>query len=142
MLMFSAFTAGFYPADEKDIYVAAGTWPVDAIEMSEAEVSEFWCVQAPDGKLLGADAGGRPAWVDIPAPSVEELTSRAVALMNQYISAATVAIAPLQDAVDLDIATDADTANLKLWKQYRVAINRVSEQPGYPATIGWPTPPV
>ncbi|MDN4498002.1 tail fiber assembly protein [Pseudomonas mosselii] len=51
------------------------------------------------------------------------------------------AIAPLQDAVDLDEATEAEAALLKNWKRYRVALNRVLEQPGYPAEIDWPAPP-
>lgn len=51
------------------------------------------------------------------------------------------AIAPLQDAVDLDDATDADVLSLKAWKKYRVALNRLPEQPGYPADINWPALP-
>ena len=51
------------------------------------------------------------------------------------------AIAPLQDAVDIDDATEADAAKLKAWKAYRVALNRLPNQPGYPATVEWPTAP-
>lgn len=51
------------------------------------------------------------------------------------------AIAPLQDAVDLDDATDADLVSLKVWKKYRVALNRLPDQAGYPTTIDWPVIP-
>ncbi|WP_433739838.1 tail fiber assembly protein [Pseudomonas putida] len=51
------------------------------------------------------------------------------------------AIAPLQDAVDIDEATDAEVLLWKAWKKYRVALNRVPEQLGYPATIDWPVAP-
>lgn len=51
------------------------------------------------------------------------------------------AIAPLQDAVDLDDATDAEVAALKEWKKYRVALSRVTEQADYPNTIVWPVTP-
>lgn len=51
---------------------------------------------------------------------------------------AALAIAPLQDAVDLDVATDAETALLKLWKQYRVAVNRVDLTQASPT---WPIAP-
>ncbi|MFK4234180.1 tail fiber assembly protein [Pseudomonas guariconensis] len=51
------------------------------------------------------------------------------------------AIAPLQDAVDLDEATEAEAALLKEWKRYRVALNRLPDQPGYPGEITWPAPP-
>ncbi len=55
-------------------------------------------------------------------------------------AAADSAIAPLQDAVDLDDATEAEVAALKAWKKYRVALNRLPEQPGYPTDIDWPAP--
>lgn len=51
------------------------------------------------------------------------------------------AIAPLQDAVDLDDATEAEAAALKAWKKYRVALSRLPEQTGYPNDIDWPAPP-
>lgn len=51
------------------------------------------------------------------------------------------AVVPLQDAVDIDDAAAADEELLKLWKKYRVALNRLPDQPGYPAVIDWPAPP-
>jgi hypothetical protein len=51
------------------------------------------------------------------------------------------AIAPLQDAVDLDEATVAETAALKDWKRFRVALNRLPDKEGYPTEIDWPAPP-
>ncbi len=56
-------------------------------------------------------------------------------------AAADYAIAPLQDAVDIDDATDAEIALLKAWKKYRVALIRLPEQPSYPAKIDWPVVP-
>ncbi|VVP17308.1 hypothetical protein PS870_03627 [Pseudomonas fluorescens] len=50
-------------------------------------------------------------------------------------------IAPLQDAVDLGDASDGDVASLKLWKQYRVALNRIEQQTGFPVTVDWPVAP-
>ncbi|PLU86358.1 phage tail protein [Pseudomonas plecoglossicida] len=52
------------------------------------------------------------------------------------------AIAPLQDAVDLEEATEAEVVLLKEWKRFRVALNRLPEQAGYPANIEWPNPPL
>lgn len=51
------------------------------------------------------------------------------------------AITPLQDAVDIDEATLAESALLKKWKRYRVDLNRLSDQAGYPEVITWPTIP-
>lgn len=41
------------------------------------------------------------------------------------MAAASLAITPLQDAVDVDEATDIEIALLKAWKKYRVALNRL-----------------
>lgn len=48
-------------------------------------------------------------------------------------------IAPLQDAVDISIATEEEIARLAEWKRYRVALSRieVSKAPG----IEWPDRP-
>ncbi|MCO7595083.1 MULTISPECIES: tail fiber assembly protein [Pseudomonas] len=55
--------------------------------------------------------------------------------------AADEAIAPLQDAADLDEATEVEADSLKAWKRYRVALNRLPDQPGYPVEIDWPALP-
>lgn len=46
------------------------------------------------------------------------------------MSEASDAIAPLQDAVDLDMATPEEESVLKEWKKYRVLLNRVDTSPG------------
>lgn len=50
-------------------------------------------------------------------------------------------IIPLQDAVDLDDASDEDLRMLKLWKAYRVALSRIPQQTEYPNNIVWPIQP-
>ncbi|NWA62957.1 tail fiber assembly protein [Pantoea sp. B9002] len=62
-----------------------------------------------------------------------------LAMKASLIAQATIAIAPLQDAVDLDEATDAETALLKAWKQYRVAVNRIDANTA--DEITWPKQP-
>ena len=56
------------------------------------------------------------------------------------MNAATDAIAPLQDAVDLDEATEEELLLLKEWKKYRVTLNRLdlSSAP----EINWPDMPL
>jgi hypothetical protein len=70
-----------------------------------------------------------------------ELLKRVQAEMVRLRAVADAAIAPLQDAVDIDEATIDEVARLKLWKKYRVALNRLPEQQGYPTDIDWPAPP-
>ncbi|MEE1922694.1 tail fiber assembly protein [Pseudomonas sp. 148P] len=73
--------------------------------------------------------------------AAEQLLAVVVGDTAQRRAAADAAIAPLQDAVDIDEATEDEASLLKEWKRYRVALNRLPEQPGYPAEIDWPAPP-
>lgn len=72
-----------------------------------------------------------------PAPTADQVNAQRDVLLQQ----AATRIAPLQDAVDLGEATAEETAQLTAWKQYRVALNRIPTQPGYPANVTWPTAP-
>ncbi|HAF2743708.1 TPA: tail fiber assembly protein, partial [Salmonella enterica] len=56
-----------------------------------------------------------------------------------YITVATNAINPLQDAVDLGIATEDEKAQLDEWKKYRVLVNRVDTSTA--PKIDWPKKP-
>ena len=51
------------------------------------------------------------------------------------------AASDLQDAVDIDEASDEDLTLLKEWKKYRVALSKVPVQAGYPTVIDWPIAP-
>jgi hypothetical protein len=50
----------------------------------------------------------------------------------RLIAEATDIIAPLQDAVDLDIATVAETTLLAEWKKYRVLLSRAKLDEAWP----------
>ncbi|WP_282561258.1 tail fiber assembly protein [Providencia rettgeri] len=64
------------------------------------------------------------AYTNPPKPK-EQHIAEAEQQKQILLSEATEAIAPLQDAVDLDIATDEEIALLREWKKYRVLLNRV-----------------
>ncbi len=94
----------------------------------------------PDPKTEIYSAELPPDPVALP-PTPDELLIAASLKRDELLALATLRINPLQDAVDLGDASEADSALLKIWKQYRVSVNRVSNQPGFPRTITWPTPP-
>ena len=71
----------------------------------------------------------------------EQLLATVVSEQAQRRAVADAAIAPLQDAVELDEATEAEAALLIAWKRYRVALSRLPDQEGYPNDIEWPAPP-
>lgn len=74
-----------------------------------------------------------------PPVSKEQLIAEAEQQKQSLLAEANSAIAPLQDAVDLGIATDEENAKLTAWKTYRVYLNRVdtSTEPD----IEWPVKP-
>lgn len=72
-------------------------------------------------------------------PTAAEILSANTYRRNSPLAAATLAIDPLQDAVDLGMATASDLVMLKAWKLYRVNVNRVDLKGLDPA---WPTQPV
>lgn len=83
-------------------------------------------------------------WID---PEAEEelaydaLKKQADSKIISLLQAASEAIAPLQDAVDLGMATDEEAGMLVEWKKYRVLLNRVAAQPGFPREVEWPIEP-
>ncbi|WP_407907423.1 tail fiber assembly protein [Escherichia coli] len=71
--------------------------------------------------------------------TADEQQQQAESQKTELLSAATVAIAPLQDAVDEGMATAEETAALSEWKKYRVKVRRVDTSTA--PDIEWPTPP-
>lgn len=76
-----------------------------------------------------------------PIPSPEQTLSISLEKRDSLLAYAALRIAPLQDAVDLETATDEEVIRLKAWKQYRVVVNRVSSQEGWPGLVNWPISP-
>lgn len=85
-----------------------------------------------DGKLIA------PPEPEPPVATPAEILERNTGMRDFFLARATLAIAPLQDAVDLDDATPAEAALLKKWKQYRVAVNRIDLTLPSPT---WPNEP-
>jgi len=74
-----------------------------------------------------------------PAVKTENAVLVAKATHTLLMEEANNAIAPLQDAVDINIATDEEVTRLAEWKKYRVLLSRVNMQNA--PDIEWPTKP-
>lgn len=96
-------------------------------------VPEDQSVEPGDG-YDGSTFGPPPS---LPLPTVAELLAQRDALLTQ----AALRIAPLEDAIDLDLETPEDIEALTAWKQYRVALSRIEQQDGFPADVEWPAAP-
>lgn len=128
----------FLAAELEDDYRAAGTWPDDAIRVSDEIYDEMIQGQV-DGKIITHDDNGQPTLIDPPPPSHDELVADAENKKERLLRWASEMIAPLQDAVDLGIATDAEAKALKASKKYRVLLNRVDTSKA--PDIKWPEKP-
>lgn len=103
--------------------------------------------QLPDDLTAKARPGDYYKWVDgdwaiDSAAEVAALKAQALAARDALLVEATTRIAPLQDAVDLGDASSDEEVGLAAWKRYRVALNRVQQQPDFPKTIEWPISPI
>lgn len=119
----------FYPANW------TGDKPDDLIPVSDDVVKTYSSI-SPVGKARGPGDDGLPTWIDDP----NEFTKENAELMKSALmNAANSVLAPLQDAVDLDMATDEEKVALTNWKKYRVLLMRIdmSKAP----VIEWPIHP-
>ncbi|EAO9595020.1 tail fiber assembly protein [Salmonella enterica subsp. enterica serovar Ibadan] len=89
---------------------------------------------SPDGEYQKWDG---KAWVKDEAAEKTAQLRQAEETKSRLLQRASEKIAPLQDAVDLDIATDDEKAQLDEWKKYRVLVNRVDT-----TSPDWPDVPV
>ena len=124
MMYYAQSTRGFYPDELLQSYRAAGTLPDDIIELTEQEITSFYGIQPPQGKLIGEASNGRPVWVDAPPdpPKTEKETLesrqsayrtqvdplRAEAEMERAMGNADRADALMQQAVNLYQQIKAD----------------------------------
>ena len=70
------------------------------------------------------------------------LLANAQAEYKRLMQIADTDLAPLNDAVELEIATDQEIARQKELKKYRVYLSRVPKQRDYPDLIEWPEYPL
>ncbi|MBA3145104.1 tail fiber assembly protein [Salmonella enterica] len=91
---------------------------------------------SPDGEYQKWDG---KAWVKDEVAETAARLREAEGTKNRLLQMASEKVAPLQDAVDLDIATDDEKAQLDEWKKYRVQVNRVDTSTA--PKIDWPKKP-
>ncbi|EEV2701573.1 tail fiber assembly protein [Escherichia coli O174:H21] len=91
---------------------------------------------SPDGEYQKWNG---TSWVKDAEAEKLFLVREAEETKNSLMQVASENIAPLQDAVDLDIATEEEASLLAAWKTYRVLLNRVDTTVA--ADIEWPVAP-
>ncbi|ECJ7677207.1 tail fiber assembly protein [Salmonella enterica] len=89
---------------------------------------------SPDGKYQKWNG---KAWVKDEVAETAARLREAEGAKSRLLQTAAEKIAPLQDAVDLEIATDDEKVQLDEWKKYRVLVSRVDT-----TNPDWPDVPV
>ncbi|EAQ6940099.1 tail fiber assembly protein [Salmonella enterica subsp. enterica serovar Derby] len=85
---------------------------------------------SPDGEYQKWNG---KAWVKDEVAETAARLREAEGIKSRLLQTAAEKIAPLQDAVDLEIATDDEKVQLDEWKKYRVLVNRVdTTNPDWP----------
>lgn len=137
---------GFCPCEQDGGWVLIpdhrGTKVYDTATAQESEIKELG--ELPDGVTTIVPSVEFPKWngkkwMTDKAAKKESDIAAAEAQKQYLLSEATEAIAPLQDAVDLDMATPEEKALLKAWKKYRVLLSRVDTT--LASDIDWPVKP-
>ncbi|HCM1978394.1 TPA: tail fiber assembly protein [Salmonella enterica subsp. houtenae serovar 47:z36:-] len=107
------------------VYISApGPLPENVTSVSPGGEYQKW-----DGKT----------WVKDEAAETAARLRETEGTKSRLLQTAAEKIAPLQDAVDLGIATDDEKAQLDEWKKYRVLVNRVDTSTA--PKIDWPKKP-
>ncbi|MBG6243235.1 MAG: tail fiber assembly protein [Candidatus Symbiopectobacterium sp. Dall1.0] len=91
---------------------------------------------APNGKY---EKWNGKVWVKDKVAEKNAHIIEAKTQKNNMLMIAHSMVATLEDAVELEIATDEETSKLPVWKKYRVLINRVDISTA--PDIDWPTVP-
>ncbi|HCB1864667.1 TPA: tail fiber assembly protein [Citrobacter amalonaticus] len=138
MYLFSPSTFGFYPSEMKDEYQRYGNLPTDVIEVSDS-VRDKYNFVVPDGKQLGCK-NGRPAWVDIPPPTREELIAAAEQVRQQMLAHADITMLDWRTELMLGEISDANKEKLSAWLAYKNEVKSVDVSTDH-AHVSWPVPP-
>ncbi|MGF6474899.1 hypothetical protein ABIE06_001719 [Pantoea dispersa] len=120
----------------------------NVINTAEWDGENDWV--APEGTTLIAlgDSGAGIGWTykdglftSPPAPVITkaELVAQAQQVKLAMMDDSSQKISVLQDAVELEMATDDEKTQLAAWKKYRVLLNRVDTATA--PDISWPTEP-
>ena len=113
-------------------------WPSDAVLVTEEEAAEYWMTTPPDGKKLGA-VDDKPAWIDIPPPSQDELIMAAERKRAFLLREAQETISLWQTELQLGIISDEDKASLITWVNYINALKSIDTS--VMEEIAWPEKP-
>ena len=102
------------------------------------ELPEDFTLQAPTSDF---DIWNGSAWVVDQVARGKALRQSGAHKQALLVRYATLRISTLQDAVALEMATDAEATALTAWKRYRIELNRLDLSDAAPTAESWPSSP-
>ncbi|OTA20167.1 tail assembly chaperone [Xenorhabdus beddingii] len=119
--------------------IRAFSYDVSALFPIGLSIAEIEREEVPDGFGWEQDWIYLNGKISLKIPSSEELRQQAESRKRQLLRAANEKIDICQDAVNLELATEAERSVLTQWRHYRVLLNRVdcSDAPD----VDWPEQP-
>ncbi|ENK7105488.1 tail fiber assembly protein [Enterobacter kobei] len=130
---FDSIGFGFY------IFPDSPVIPDEATKISIEVYSEFAGIAWPEGKTLGADSSGMPAWVDAPPPTHEEEVEAAEQQRQQLLLKADEVTADWRVELMLGDISEEDKEKLSAWMDYKKQVKAVDTSTA--PDIIWPIPP-
>lgn len=137
---YSKKTGGFYADELRAEYEAAGSWPIDAIELSDDHYSAMLKANSAGARIVTGD-DGKP--VALFPSDVEVSDSKAKAIRAQIadlLKSTDGIMARHRDEKDFATETTLSDAQIKALAEYRQALRDLPESPGFP-NRSLPIPP-
>ncbi|SQY55137.1 tail fiber assembly protein [Escherichia coli] len=141
-MYFSPSLNRFYQPEWEQDYVAAGDWPSDLTEVTDAVFTEFTEYRA--GYVRGV-VDGNPAWVEASPLTIAQQISIAVQKKAELLATAKSTISLWQTELLLGAISDDDKASLMEWVGYikklqALDFSNIADADGYDG-IPWPEKP-
>ena len=125
-----------YPTDLRGTKIYSTETGAETTMQEVGEIPEGYTTLQPSSEF---DSWDGEKWVLDTEKQHQNDIDEATSQKKQLLSKATEQISYLQDAVDLQIATEQETQLLAEWKKYRALLNRIDVQQA--PNIDWPKQP-
>ena len=125
-----------YPTDLRGTKIYSTETGAETTMQEVGEIPEGYTTLQPSSEF---DSWDGEKWVLDTEKQHQNDIDVATSQKKQLLSKATEQISYLQDAVDLQIATEQETQLLAEWKKYRALLNRIDVQQA--PNIDWPKQP-
>lgn len=133
-MFYSKQTGGFY-----DSNIHGDNIPADAVEITSEQHAALLQGQS-EGKVIAADASGRPVLADPPAPTPEQLATQIRAERDAKLQASTWLVERHREELEAG-KTTLTSEEYQAVLSYRQALRDITEQAGFPNQVEWPVSP-